>query len=97
MNNQSIQLDQAVERLLAADADYKAFVRTTKSHQLACQGAREAAMKIKTEYWAKPDPCRDFDWCAYDDNTYDGPGSIAGWGPTEQDAICDLLNNTSSE
>lgn len=35
-------LSQIIERLLAADAEYKAFVRTTRSHQLACEGAHEA-------------------------------------------------------
>src|SRR5262245_20384344 len=36
------QLEQSLARLLAADAQYKAFVETTRSHQLACEGAREA-------------------------------------------------------
>jgi len=34
-------LSETIERLLAADADHKTFVRTTRSHQLACEGARE--------------------------------------------------------
>jgi hypothetical protein len=47
-------------------------------------------VKIKTENTYPPIPIRDFDSCAYDDNTYDGPGSTIGWGPTEQAAIDDL-------
>lgn len=32
------------------------------------------------------------EWSAIDDNTYDGfPGSMIGWGRTEQEAIDDLL------
>ena len=51
---------------------------------------------VSTEYWPKPDPCRDFDWSAIDDNTYDGaPDSSTrnqiGYGRTEQDAIDDLI------
>jgi hypothetical protein len=48
-------------------------------------------MKIKTSYVFPPIPIRNFDWCAYDDNTYDGPGSVIGWGPTRESAIADLL------
>jgi hypothetical protein len=48
-------------------------------------------MKIKTEYWAKPIASRNFDWSAIDDNTYDGHGWAIGYGPTEQAAINDLL------
>jgi len=47
-------------------------------------------MKIKTEYWPKPDPNRNFDWCAWDDNTYEG-GCPLGYGPTREAAINDLL------
>ena len=48
-------------------------------------------MKIITEYWAKPIPCRAFDWTAVDDDTYDGPGSPIGSGATEQEAIDHLI------
>lgn len=48
-------------------------------------------MRIKTHYDPPPMPYRDHDWCAYDDDTYDGsPGQPIGWGETEQDAIDDL-------
>ena len=52
--------------------------------------------RIKTEYWAKPVPSRNFDWSAIDDNTYDGaPDSSTrnqiGYGATEAEAIADLL------
>ena len=49
-------------------------------------------MKIRTSYQYPPIPCRSMDWSAVDDDTYDGPGSIVGWGRTEQDAIEDLLD-----
>jgi hypothetical protein len=46
---------------------------------------------IKTTHIYPPIPDRNHDWCAYDDNTYDGPGCIVGWGPTREEAIKDLL------
>lgn len=46
-------------------------------------------MKIKTHYWPKPIPIRQFDWTAIGDD-YEG-GDPIGYGPTEQDAIDDLL------
>lgn len=48
-------------------------------------------MKIHTEHVFPPIPIRQFDWCAYDDDTYDGPGSVLGHGPTEQLAIADFI------
>lgn len=48
-------------------------------------------MKIRTEHVFPPIPDRRFDWSAVDDETYDGPGSLVGWGATEQEAIDDLL------
>ena len=50
-------------------------------------------MKIKTDYWPKPIPLRDFDWSAVDDDTYDGPGSPIGFGRTRDDAIEDLFEH----
>ena len=47
-------------------------------------------MNIKTVYWAKPIPIRTGDWCAFDDDTYDGPGSLIGYGATEEDAIANF-------
>ena len=50
-------------------------------------------MKIRTEYVYPPIPLRQFDWAAYDDDTYCGCGechSLVGYGPTEQAAIDDL-------
>lgn len=55
-------------------------------------------MRIKTHYDPPPIPPRDHDWCAYDDDTYDGAedsGPLAraiGYGKTEADAIDDLLD-----
>lgn len=49
-------------------------------------------MKIKTIYDPPPIPFRNFDWCAYDDETYSGEeGEPIGFGETEEDAIDDLL------
>jgi len=48
-------------------------------------------MKIKTEHVFPPIPMRQFDWLAVDDDTYDGHGCPIGYGPTEQAAIDDLL------
>jgi hypothetical protein len=47
-------------------------------------------MKIRTSFEFPPVPSRDFDWCAYDDDTYE-PGCPVGWGATEQAAVADLL------
>jgi hypothetical protein len=54
-------------------------------------GMLGSIMKIKTEYVYPPIPLRTYDWCAYDDDTYDGAGSTIGWGPTKDAAIDDLL------
>lgn len=54
-------------------------------------------MKIVTSYWQPPIPLRQFDWSAYDADTYDGApdsgtrGQI-GYGKTEQEAIADLID-----
>ena len=51
-------------------------------------------MKIKTTYIFPPIPVRQFDWCAVDDDTYDGAeGSNCpiGFGRTQEEAIADLL------
>lgn len=50
-------------------------------------------MNIRTEFVYPPIGIRTSDWCAYDDDTYDGaPDSHCpiGWGPTEEAAIADL-------
>ena len=46
-------------------------------------------MKIVTRYDPPPIPPRCFDWCAVDDDTYEG-GCPIGYGATEQEAIDDL-------
>lgn len=51
-------------------------------------------MNIRTTYVFPPIPDRNFDWSAVDDDTYDGPGSPIGYGPTELDAIADLMEQT---
>lgn len=45
-------------------------------------------LKIKTHYWAKPIPMRQFDWTAVTDG-YE-PGDSIGYGTTEQESIDDL-------
>lgn len=51
------------------------------------------ARKVKTDFWAKPIPLRQFDWCAYfDGEEEDGD---YGYGRTEQDAVMDLLTNAA--
>jgi hypothetical protein len=47
-------------------------------------------LAIRTTYWAKPIPLRQFDWEAVTDN-YE-PGAPIGYGATEQEAIDDLLD-----
>jgi hypothetical protein len=48
-------------------------------------------MTIKTEHQATRV------WVAYDDDSYDGPGSKIGWGETEQEAISDLMAQLEDE
>jgi len=47
-------------------------------------------MKVVAIYDPPPIPIRDYDWIAYDDDTYDG-GQPLGRGKTRADAIADLL------
>lgn len=54
-------------------------------------------MKIRTEYVRTPISDRNSDWCAYDDNTYNGPGSVIGWGATREEAISNLMEEMSNE
>jgi hypothetical protein len=48
-------------------------------------------MKIRTDFIYPPIPFRNHDWCAVDDDTYDGHGCPIGYGATEAEAIKDLL------
>lgn len=47
-------------------------------------------MKIVVHHEYPPIPCRKFDWCAYDADSYE-PGRPLGWGATKLEAIEDLL------
>lgn len=47
-------------------------------------------MRIITSFDYPPIPDRRSDWSAIDTDTYDGTGPV-GVGPTEQDAIADLM------
>lgn len=50
--------------------------------------------KIITNYWLKPIPPRQFDWCAFfdGDEPNDYGHMLQGFGETESDAIADLLS-----
>lgn len=50
---------------------------------------REPNIKVDRVY--PPIPIRSFDYCAYDDNSYDGPGSVLGHGSTEAEARQDFI------
>lgn len=61
--------------------------------------------KIVTDYWAKPIPMRQFDWCAtfdgYDPGEPNGEGGYhggdpVGWGATEDEAKADLLSQAEA-
>ena len=54
-------------------------------------------MTIKTSFDYPPIPLRSFDWSAIDDQSYDGPGSPLGQGPTEAAAIADLLQQIAEQ
>jgi len=54
-------------------------------------------VNIKTVHVYPPIPIRNFDWAAYDDDTYDGPGCRVGYGPTEEAAIADLLEQLAEQ
>jgi hypothetical protein len=49
--------------------------------------------KIVTNYWRKPGPTNQFDWCAVfaDDEPNDNGSMLQGYGATESEAIEDLL------
>ena len=47
-------------------------------------------MKVRTSFIYPPIPIRRFDWCAVDDETYEG-GCPIGFGATETEAVADLL------
>jgi hypothetical protein len=49
----------------------------------------EASPRIVTSHVYPPIPCRDFDWCAWDDR-FGADCSAYGWGATEADAISDF-------
>lgn len=50
---------------------------------------------IRTEYWAKPIPIRQFDWIATyaDDEPNDAGTMLHGHGRTEAEAVVDLIEN----
>jgi hypothetical protein len=51
------------------------------------------SMKIVTTNLYPPIPFREFDWCAcYEGTEEDGP---YGWGPSEAEAIEDLMDLTT--
>ena len=48
-------------------------------------------MKIETELYMPPIPLRNYDWAAWDGETYE-PGCPVGYGASKQEAIEDLLD-----
>jgi len=58
MNNESIKLNESIDRLLAADADYKAFVATSSATRNVVEGAKEfirdleAKEQTNSDFWA---------------------------------------------
>lgn len=49
-------------------------------------------VEVRTDFIYPPIPPRQFDWCAVDDQRYDGEGCPIGFGETEERAIADLLD-----
>jgi hypothetical protein len=60
-------------------------------------GTGVTPVKIKTHFVYPPIPDRRFDWSAVDDEIYDGEGCAIGYGPTEQAAIADLLEQLETD
>jgi hypothetical protein len=50
---------------------------------------------IITQFWCRPMPNRQWDWCAYRDDY--GPDMPLGSGETERAAILDLLRQEEEE
>lgn len=55
-----------------------------------------SAPRIITSHVYPPIPCRQFDWCAYDDRL-GADCSPYGWGRTEQEAIADFLERLEEQ
>lgn len=64
---------------------------------LSIVGAR--GDKVVTNYWRKPGPTNQFDWCACfeDDEPNDSGSMLSGYGATESAAIDDLLRLAAEE
>ena len=60
----------------------------TQTEQREAGRVMTAPSPIRTTYWAKPIPLRQFDWEATEDS-YE-PGCPIGYGRTESEAIADL-------
>lgn len=50
----------------------------------------KSSRKIVTSHQYPPIPIRSYDWLAYFEGDEEGP---QGWGPTEEAAIADLIEN----
>lgn len=75
-------------------------MRTLRVFTPATQAVLYVRFIVRTDYYAKPIPQRDFDWTAIDDSTYDGaPESNCpvGCGRTEREAIDDLCEKLNIE
>jgi hypothetical protein len=58
--------------------------------------ANGRVLRPRTENVCPPVPDRSMDWTAVDDSTYE-PGCPIGWGPTEEHAIKDLVEQICDE
>ena len=55
-------------------------------------------IKISTEFIYPPIPIRNFDWCAIDENTYNGDKTDPiGFGKTRSEAVQDLLEKIEED
>lgn len=59
--------------------------------QIAHTLSNGRVLRIITKHVFPPIPDRRFDWSAIDDATYDGPGCKIGIGPSEAEAVADLI------
>ena len=84
--------DEAAYRAALVAGDTETLARLEREAEARVRRLLDpAGMKIRTSYVRPPIPYRQNDWSAVDDNTYDGPGCLIGWGGTEAEAIEDLM------
>jgi len=61
-------------------------------------------VKLKTVFEYPPIPCRDFDWCAYDEDTMDvcqdpdcscRRNVVRGFGATQEEAVLEFVSEAA--